>query len=151
MYKIIYIQLTHFSMNIYNLVHSNDSMYKIFQRMYTIQYIQHIQFFKECTQFRIIQGIQFFKESLQFCKFNVPVFKKCIHNFSKNIHNFVPTTYIIMYIIRYVQHIHFLMNVHNVVYSTYTIFQRVCPILYFQCTYFSNNLNNSVHSTYTIS
>ena len=91
--------------------------------MYTILYIQHTHFFKECTRF---------------CIFNIhKIFY--LWTFSKNVHNFIYSIYKIfqrMYTIFYIQHTQIskmVIMVYNSVYLTYMIFKKVYKILYIQC------------------
>ena len=91
--------------------------------MYTILYIQHTHFFKECTRF---------------CIFNIHNFFY-LWTFSKNVHNFIYSIYKIfqrMYTIFYIQHTQIskmVIMVYNSVYLTYMIFKKVYKILYIQC------------------
>lgn len=97
-----------FSKKVWN---SALSMKVISQRMCIILYIQSIQFFEECTLFRTFK----------------------VHNFSKNVHKSLYSTYTScrrMYTI-------LLFNVHNILTNvpkkkkdlTYTVFQKMFKIL----------------------
>ena len=86
--------------------------------MCTILYIQHGQFFKEYVKFYTFNVyIFFFNECTLSCTFN-------IHNFSKNVDNFVYSIYKI-----------FSKNAYNFVYSIYTTFHfGIFNIMCIQCT-----------------
>ena len=128
--------------------------------MYIIMYIQCAKHFGKWTQFCkfnihiFLKNVhnflhlrtQFFNECTQFCIFNV-------HNFSQNEHNSIYSIYI------------FSKNMHNFVYSLYKNFQRMYTIIYIQCskffkecirfvhskcTFFLKNVYNFIHLTCTI-
>ena len=67
----------------------------------------------------------------QFCTFNV-------HNYQK------------MYIILYIQCIHFLRNAQNSIPSSYTFFKESTQLFILNVYNFSKNLHNFVHLIYTI-
>ena len=138
------------------------SMYTKFQRMYIILYIQHIPFFFIILYTRhshinllkirridimwcviwsklwFYKRTQFFNEFKQFCKFNV-------HNISKNVNNFIYSTYTIFQG----------MYVNNYVYSTHTIFQWIYTnntISHIPCTQiFKDNTQFFIFNIYNIS
>ena len=99
----IYSTYKFFLMIVYNFVYSTC---KIFQKMYTIMYIQCIQCFDV--------WIFFYANYLEckVCKFNIKTFKDCIQFYIFNVHNF-------------------LKNLHNHVYPMYTSFQKCNSSIYF--------------------
>ena len=135
-----------------------QKMYILFQGMYTILYIQCVQFFYVYFLLLFIESVRFVHSKskllknqnnfiystytifqyIQFCIFNIHIFfKECskfytfnAHNFSNNVKNQIYSMYII-----YILNVHnFSHNVHNSIYSNkYN---------------FSKNFHNSVYLMY---